>query len=202
MRPPPSTAEPEFENAQRRPRFTNAPMVAWFQGRGTGSGYDPDLFHPALPAMLVLFVPLTPAGSLHIIGTEKCRTGTAQMVGINLEARIRERAYEIWEREGRPHGKHLEHWRRAKQEVEAQAEQGDLKRSVERPNPAPRMQPSSVAAAQAPSATQPPGANSAAAGTETAAKEAKRTVKRKQTQSEAKAPRTRRSKTSPPKSTT
>ncbi|MBV9863601.1 MAG: DUF2934 domain-containing protein [Alphaproteobacteria bacterium] len=34
------------------------------------------------------------------------------------EARIRERAYAIWVAEGREHGKHDEHWRRAAQEVE------------------------------------------------------------------------------------
>jgi len=33
------------------------------------------------------------------------------------DARIRQRAYEIWEAEGRPHGKEHEHWRRAEQEV-------------------------------------------------------------------------------------
>jgi hypothetical protein len=30
---------------------------------------------------------------------------------------IRKRAHQIWEEEGRPHGKHDEHWRRAKSEV-------------------------------------------------------------------------------------
>ena len=34
------------------------------------------------------------------------------------EARIRERAYAIWEAEGRPHGMHDDHWRRATHEVE------------------------------------------------------------------------------------
>jgi hypothetical protein len=30
------------------------------------------------------------------------------------ERLIRERAYFIWEQEGRPEGRHLEHWRRAR----------------------------------------------------------------------------------------
>jgi Protein of unknown function (DUF2934) len=30
---------------------------------------------------------------------------------------IEQRAYEIWEAEGRPHGKHDEHWHRAAQEI-------------------------------------------------------------------------------------
>jgi hypothetical protein len=30
---------------------------------------------------------------------------------------IKQRAYAIWEREGRPHGKHEEHWRKAAEEM-------------------------------------------------------------------------------------
>jgi len=33
------------------------------------------------------------------------------------EEKIRERAFRIWEEEGRPHGRHAEHWRRAESEV-------------------------------------------------------------------------------------
>ncbi|HUJ02145.1 MAG TPA: DUF2934 domain-containing protein [Rhizomicrobium sp.] len=33
---------------------------------------------------------------------------------------IRRRSYEIWEREGRPDGRSLEHWLRAKGELEAE----------------------------------------------------------------------------------
>jgi hypothetical protein len=36
---------------------------------------------------------------------------------------IRERAYAIWEEEGRPEGKHLQHWLRAEAETDADAEQ-------------------------------------------------------------------------------
>jgi hypothetical protein len=35
------------------------------------------------------------------------------------ETRIRERAYEIWLREGRPHGRDGEHWQRAAAEIAA-----------------------------------------------------------------------------------
>jgi hypothetical protein len=35
--------------------------------------------------------------------------------------RIRRRAHEIWEREGRPHGKDAEHWEQAQREVDAEA---------------------------------------------------------------------------------
>ena len=36
----------------------------------------------------------------------------------NLEDRVRQRAYQIWEEEGRPEGREAEHWRRAEVEVE------------------------------------------------------------------------------------
>jgi Protein of unknown function (DUF2934) len=35
---------------------------------------------------------------------------------------IKSRAYAIWEDEGRPEGKHLEHWRSAAQEVAGSAD--------------------------------------------------------------------------------
>jgi hypothetical protein len=37
-----------------------------------------------------------------------------------LEERIRERAYQIWEREGKPHGRDAEHWQQAASEVDAE----------------------------------------------------------------------------------
>lgn len=36
------------------------------------------------------------------------------------EERIRLRAYEIWEREGRPEGREVEHWERARSEIGAE----------------------------------------------------------------------------------
>jgi hypothetical protein len=38
---------------------------------------------------------------------------------IDLEQKIRERAYQIWEREGRAHGRHEEHWHAARRELAA-----------------------------------------------------------------------------------
>ncbi|WP_312861912.1 DUF2934 domain-containing protein [Rhizobium sp. BK650] len=38
------------------------------------------------------------------------------------EERIRQRAYEIWEREGRPHGEDMKHWLQAFQEIAANAQ--------------------------------------------------------------------------------
>jgi hypothetical protein len=37
------------------------------------------------------------------------------------ERRIRERAYDIWQREGRPHGRDAEHWQKAAAEIEAES---------------------------------------------------------------------------------
>lgn len=45
------------------------------------------------------------------------------MTGYWHENRVRERAYEIWERNGRPDGKAEEHWRQAEAEIAAE-EQG------------------------------------------------------------------------------
>jgi hypothetical protein len=38
-------------------------------------------------------------------------------MGAGREEQVMLRAYEIWEREGRPEGRQEEHWRRAEQEV-------------------------------------------------------------------------------------
>jgi hypothetical protein len=37
------------------------------------------------------------------------------------EDRVRQRAHEIWEREGRPEGRHEEHWKQAMDEISAEA---------------------------------------------------------------------------------
>jgi hypothetical protein len=43
------------------------------------------------------------------------------------EQALRERAYAIWEEEGRPDGKHLDHWRRAEDEINSVPEAGENK---------------------------------------------------------------------------
>jgi hypothetical protein len=40
-----------------------------------------------------------------------------EMQAVNLDGAIRERAYAIWEEEGRPDGRDWEHWYRAMQEI-------------------------------------------------------------------------------------
>jgi Protein of unknown function (DUF2934) len=39
--------------------------------------------------------------------------------GIDLQARIRQRAYELWERDGRPEGRDHAHWHQAEREIGA-----------------------------------------------------------------------------------
>ncbi len=41
----------------------------------------------------------------------------------DTDARIRQRAYEIWLREGRPHGRDKDHWAMAKREIAAESDQ-------------------------------------------------------------------------------
>lgn len=41
------------------------------------------------------------------------------------EERIRRRAYEIWEREGRPDGEHERHWQQAEKELEGEEGNGE-----------------------------------------------------------------------------
>src|SRR5690349_21805977 len=59
------------------------------------------------------------------------------------EQRIRERAYAIWLREGRPHGKDREHWRLAEAEVVAEeaAERETASSAAAAPSPDPPAEP-------------------------------------------------------------
>lgn len=41
----------------------------------------------------------------------------------DMDQRIRERAYEIWIREGRPLGRHVQHWHQAQAEIAAEGEE-------------------------------------------------------------------------------
>jgi len=66
------------------------------------------------------------------------------------ERRIRERAYDIWLREGRPHGRHAEHWETAKAEIAAE-ERGREKAAAEAKKPAsPKLDDSATETAAAP----------------------------------------------------
>lgn len=49
------------------------------------------------------------------------------------EDRIRQRAYAIWEQEGRPEGRHEAHWEQARQELMAEDEHGRAQAGIDAP---------------------------------------------------------------------
>lgn len=44
---------------------------------------------------------------------------------MDIDERVRERAYQLWEAEGKPEGHDFEHWMRAREEIEPFAKEGD-----------------------------------------------------------------------------
>ena len=75
--------------------------------------------------------------------------------------KIEQRAYEIWEREGRPHGKALEHWDQAvaeiaREEEEAQAKAAKtVKKAPKAKKPAPKSATAAKPAAKGKTAAKP-----------------------------------------------
>ncbi|WP_028239089.1 DUF2934 domain-containing protein [Stutzerimonas azotifigens] len=61
---------------------------------------------------------------------------------MNDEQRIRERAYQLWEADGRPEGRDTEYWTRARDEIDSYTKEGDplagsIESSVAPPAPKP-----------------------------------------------------------------
>jgi hypothetical protein len=52
-----------------------------------------------------------------------------------LEARVRERAYRLWEQEGRPEGQERAHWHEAERQVMLEAGLGEPSPAGDRPEP-------------------------------------------------------------------
>ena len=48
--------------------------------------------------------------------------------GVDLQARIQQRAYELWERDGRPEGRDHAHWQQAEREIGARRGSADAAR--------------------------------------------------------------------------
>ncbi len=44
--------------------------------------------------------------------------GVVKMSELETSDTVRKRAYEIWESEGRPHGRHIDHWLQAESELQ------------------------------------------------------------------------------------
>ena len=62
---------------------------------------------------------------------------------------IRERSYLIWEREGRPQGRNLEHWLAAKAEIEAEPSMASRSRAKPAASPRKRGRPAATKPASA-----------------------------------------------------
>jgi Protein of unknown function (DUF2934) len=79
------------------------------------------------------------------------------MGAIDLIERVRRRAHEIWEREGWPHGRALEHWLRAEAEIRdavkrpSRAAKPAMKASKSTRKRAPAPRPSSTSSRKQPS---------------------------------------------------
>lgn len=54
---------------------------------------------------------------------------------MDRDQRIKERAHQIWESEGRPEGREHEHWQRARREIETEAAEAPTVRMPLRPDP-------------------------------------------------------------------
>jgi hypothetical protein len=54
-------------------------------------------------------------------GGSVAATRPVARIGVPTSAQIAQRAFEIYEREGRPEGKHVEHWLQAEQELRGQS---------------------------------------------------------------------------------
>jgi lysozyme family protein len=56
----------------------------------------------------------------------------------SLRKQIEARAYVLWERAGRPHGRHEEHWIQAEEEILSEAKAPARKRAKATPKPSPK----------------------------------------------------------------
>ena len=78
--------------------------------------------------------------------TERLRKGARTLLegAGELQERIRERAQAIWEREGRPEGRHEDHWGQAEKEINAENAAGQPKRKARASNPKTEKAPDKV----------------------------------------------------------
>ena len=67
-----------------------------------------------------------------------------------LEERIKARAYDIWVRDGYPHGQHLAHWQRAEAEIAAESAP-----AARQPRAASTAKPAAKPTARKPAAKKP-----------------------------------------------
>lgn len=79
----------------------------------------------------------------------------------SLQERIKQRAYELWEADGRPHGRDAEHWARAERELR---QGGARQASIKTGNGKASNGASAKTAPRSPSAASKPGAAKPAGG--------------------------------------
>ena len=91
------------------------------------------------------------------------------MMSDDREHRIRQRAHEIWEHEGRPSGRDQEHWERATKDVDGGLDRSDLQRAQS------SVEQRSQATVKSPEPVVPPGQSESQAAQ---AAEAKNTIER------------------------
>ncbi|MCW2392742.1 hypothetical protein M2336_001105 [Sphingobium sp. B1D7B] len=77
---------------------------------------------------------------------------------------ISKRAYELWEAEGRPHGRDREHWEQVEQEVLSQQQQQAASPADDADLSLPQEQSETMAAASSPASTALPAKKASAAG--------------------------------------
>jgi Protein of unknown function (DUF2934) len=63
------------------------------------------------------------------------------------EAQVRERAYRLWEEEGRPHGRDVEYWERAREFVAAERNRTSAAPEIVSPDPAAEVEAAVTSAA-------------------------------------------------------
>ena len=73
----------------------------------------------------------------------------------NIEDRIRRRAYEIWEQEGRPDGREVDHWLRAAREIADEEGRGEGMAAAAASAPAVSAPTASTPTASTPTASTP-----------------------------------------------
>lgn len=83
--------------------------------------------------------------------TERLRKGAQTLLesADDLQERIRERAQAIWEREGRPEGRHEDHWGQAEKEINAEHAADQPRRKARASNPTRTKVPGEVKSAAA-----------------------------------------------------
>jgi hypothetical protein len=116
LRPSPSRVQPagsifEQEVSQSEEKVSFADYVIPFRIDRSGEAPSED----NRLRLLSCWRPLVPAS-----GEIKMRTP----MNMDLEQSVRERAYQIWEREGRVHGRHEAHWHSAKLELTSADQDG------------------------------------------------------------------------------